>query len=233
MSRTHDETTQQILAVLAGMAARIDAIGARIEAALSQPAAPAPIEVKWAVELPEGFNAAEMESFLQASASWCPHALSSLAASQPMNFGGYSEQRLAALDATRAELLANNGYTELASAVEGVEYNPVGLGPATERQLDRAAWLTFGIQTRPFDKARQPVERYEETINTLEDAYVSPRKEENPVWFANTGVQPVDDDARVYVRRKNGKVSELSKPASHLDWRLDGENQITHWRCRK
>lgn len=182
MSRTHDETTQQILAVLADMAARIDAIGARIEAALSQPAAPAPIEVKWAVELPEGFNAAEMESFLQASASRCPHALSSLAASQPMNFGGIPRPG-DALDQF-AEAAPGIGLKPMLSRRVLGEHlspyleDPVGFIPGSDldsffkdhgaqRQTDKAARLGLGYRTGRFDKERRPVDLYKATAEAM------------------------------------------------------------------
>lgn len=182
MSRTHDETTQQILAVLADMAARIDAIGARIEAALSPPAAPAPIEVKQAVELPKGFDAADMESFLQATASRCPHALSSLAASQPANFGG-KPSPTDALDQF-AEPAPGIGIKPiltrrlLGEPLSPYLEDPVRFIPGSaldsffkdhgaQRQTDKAARLGLGYQTGRFDKERRPADLYKATAEAM------------------------------------------------------------------
>lgn len=224
MSRSEKETAREIMDAIGTLFARFEKLEARVESVLPR------FTPKIHVEMPAGPNTAEMLDILRNSK--CPYKLSDHTASQPANFGGYSEQRLAALGAATGELLADNGYVGLRSAVDGVEYRSLrdqftsGTDPAEnvepvsgistlftqtgrirdeDREMNKAIRLGLGYRTGRYDKETPPADIYKATA---EQMLAQPQPFAlDKSWIENTGTEPqgLTEDSMVDFKLSNGQ----------------------------
>lgn len=254
MSRSEKETAREIMDAIGTLFARFEKLEARVEAALPR------FTPKIHVEIPAGFNTAEMLDILRNSK--CPYKLSDHTASQPANFGGYSEQRLAALGTPTGELLADNGYVGLRSAVDGVEYRSLrdqftsGTDPAEnvepvsgmstlftqtgrirdeDREMNKAIRLGLGYRAGRYDKDRAPVDIYKATAEQM--LAQSRPSALHKSWIESTGTEPegLTEDSMVDFRLSNGnEVLNQRYGATKMGtiWPTKGgrRNTCTHWR---